>query len=557
MSEVLNLVATSPKKSLPDTFKSELRKNTRESNVFAQKQANTFSKVLSSKASSAKQQENIAEADNSGKAIEQLNFFANLNKQSKEINSQVKVEEPSEAVVVKQNTEEIQVNLANPLISLLANPNVEMLQLHNSVATDAKCLVVEPEVMVELPKLQTGKNSVVGSASSSEQSADTEILTTQDTAKLVAEQPVFAVEHTASKVVSQVNQLAGTEPVTATLSNEKANSDTEAQLALAANNLGTVKVAVVGLVDDKQAETIAKTAEVAVKTTAIEQAPLATIQLENLETLKFSKQDEKLKQLLQSKISQENPVSSEKTTLGINVLQGKVDFEQQVKNLSKVEKQTTLAEPVQAVTSEVTTVISAQNTNTNTQQGSTTDLSQTSLAVTLDKTQTTSELSADFKAKLESTQQNSTLEISEDKLRTARQLVENIRLLQKAGNTEMMIRLKPEHLGEMVLKISLVNGSVNANFHTNNAEARGILEAAMPQLRQELSSSGFKVHDVGVYAGLGEFMSKKDGQESLAYSQKQKQPNLQKINNPKLTETELQQLAEQGLTINDGIDYKI
>lgn len=556
MSELLNLVATSQKKALSDTFKSDLRKTNRDSNMFAQKQANTFSKVLSSKASSAKQQENIAEADNSGKALEQLNFFANLNKQSKEINSQAKVEEPSEAIVVKKNAEETQVVLANPLISLLVNPSVAMTQLHNAETTDAQSIEVNPEVMVELPKLQTDENSVVGSASSSEPSADTKILTTQDTAKLVAEQPVFSVEQTASKdVVAQVNQLAGTEPVTATLSNEKANSDTEAQLALAANNLGIAKTTAVALEADKHPETIAKTAEVVAKTVAIEQAPLATIQLENLDTLKVSKQDEKLKQLLQSKVSQENPVGSEKTTLGINVLQGKVDFEQQVKSLSKVEKQATLVEPVEVVPLEITPAVSAQNANA--QQGSTTDLGQNSFAVTLDKAQATSELPTDFKANLESTQQNSTLEISEDKLRTARQLVENIRLLQKAGNTEMMIRLKPEHLGEMVLKISLVNGSVNANFHTNNAEARGILEAAMPQLRQELSSSGFKVHDVGVYAGLGEFMSKKDGQESLAYSQKQKQPNLQKINNPKLTETELQQLAEQGLTSNEGIDYKI
>ena len=555
MSEILNLVATSPKKSLPDTFKSDLRKNTRESNMFAQKQTSSFSKVLSSKAANFEQQENIAEPDNSGKAIEQLNFFANLNKQSKEINSQAKVEEPSEAIVVKQNTEETQVNLANPLISLLASASLEMSQLHSSETTDAQNL----EVTSETAKLQTGENSMIFAAISTEQSVDTKVLTTSDTAKAVVEQPAFSVEQTVNQTaeqVSPISQASSTDlPATVALGNEKANSETEAQVTLAANNLGTVKAAVVDLVADKQSENIAKTAEVAVKTTAIEQAPLATIQLENLETLKVAKQDEKLKQLLQSKISQESPVSSEKTTLGINVLQGKVDFEQQVKNLGKLEKEVILAEPVEAVILETTTAVSAQNANT--QQGSTTDLGQTSFAVTLDKAQATSESPIDFKAKLESTQQNSTLEVSEDKLRTARQLVENIRLLQKAGNTEMMIRLKPEHLGEMVLKISLVNGSVNANFHTNNAEARGILEAAMPQLRQELSSSGFKVHDVGVYAGLGEFMSKKDGQESLAYNQKQKQSNLQKINNPKLTEAELQQLTEQGLTANEGIDYKI
>ena len=262
---------------------------------------------------------------------------------------------------------------------------------------------------------------------------------------------------------------------------------------------------------------------------------------------------QKLEQVILNKLDTTTKLAI-KPPVDASLLQQKIILEQQPAEFKVAESETELPQTTAAPVVE-TLAIGAQTANNNT--GSNLDFAQSSVGGTMEKNTEISSATSDFKTSLDTALPSTSVELTEDKLRTARQLVENVRLLQKAGNTEMMIRLKPEHLGEMVLKISIVNGSVNANFHTNNAEARGILEAAMPQLRQELSHSGFKVHDVGVYAGLGEFMSKKDGQDSLAYNQKQKPTNLQKINNSKLTEAELQQLQEQGLTVNEGIDYKI
>jgi hypothetical protein len=87
-------------------------------------------------------------------------------------------------------------------------------------------------------------------------------------------------------------------------------------------------------------------------------------------------------------------------------------------------------------------------------------------------------------------------------------LVEQAKLTQRPGVSEMTIRLRPESLGEMTVRIIAESGgAISASFHSNNSEVRGILQEALPAIRQELSNSGLKVHDVGVYAGLGDFQS--------------------------------------------------
>ena len=83
------------------------------------------------------------------------------------------------------------------------------------------------------------------------------------------------------------------------------------------------------------------------------------------------------------------------------------------------------------------------------------------------------------------------------------QIVEQARLIQKAGSSEMVIKLNPEHLGELSLKVSVNgNGGVTATFHTDNAQVRAILETSMIQLKQQLNDQGLKVDSVEVQTGL-------------------------------------------------------
>ena len=540
MSEALNLLAKNTPKTAPDNFKLESRKTNRESNFSLKKNENTFSKVLSSKSQKISEPEALPEVDNS-KALEQLNFLANLNmhKQVSEDTSTSEQnfdEEKAEllatfADIVLVKPEKIEIA---PTESMLAIPGAQMPSVNNLMADE---VVDNTKALPENLPI-----SVISSVIS------------EDLLQEIAPKAVpakQAVESTENMITVEQRLNLETTFTTETNKPETTLNDLKNDLKLdtgvdsvekTKNGSGITKLD--ASIEDPDT---AKLDTTIVKPNLTKVPNLAETTKADLDST------QKLEQVILNKLDTTTKLAI-KPPVDASLLQQKIILEQQPAEFKVAESETELPQTTAAPVVE-TLAIGAQTANNNT--GSNLDFAQSSVGGTVEKNTEISSATSDFKTSLETALPNSSVELTEDKLRTARQLVENVRLLQKAGNTEMMIRLKPEHLGEMVLKISIVNGSVNANFHTNNAEARGILEAAMPQLRQELSHSGFKVHDVGVYAGLGEFMSKKDGQDSLAYNQKQKPTNLQKINNSKLTEAELQQLQEQGLTVNEGIDYKI
>ena len=97
-----------------------------------------------------------------------------------------------------------------------------------------------------------------------------------------------------------------------------------------------------------------------------------------------------------------------------------------------------------------------------------------------------------------------------------RQIVEQARLLRTLTDTQMVIRLKPEHLGELTLRVAVgSDGAVQASFHSDNAHVRNVIENSLVQLRQELTNQGIKVDRVGVYAGLTDGqMPQGQGQEA-------------------------------------------
>lgn len=127
----------------------------------------------------------------------------------------------------------------------------------------------------------------------------------------------------------------------------------------------------------------------------------------------------------------------------------------------------------------------------------------------------------------------------------------------------MVIKLKPEHLGELTLKVSVTaNGSVNASFHTDNAQVRGIIESSMVQLKQELQAQGLKVDNVGVYAGLSDGFLADSQQGQAGYSQQQSTS----VRNQQADLASFEEAAESvpiatgGTSVtgsDDGIDYRI
>lgn len=99
-----------------------------------------------------------------------------------------------------------------------------------------------------------------------------------------------------------------------------------------------------------------------------------------------------------------------------------------------------------------------------------------------------------------------------------RQVADQVRFVRRPGVEEMTMRLNPEALGEVTVKLMLEGGRLTARFHADNPEVRQVLENSLQQLKLELSTAGLKVHDVGVYAGLDNPLSQHQGERGQAWA---------------------------------------
>lgn len=131
------------------------------------------------------------------------------------------------------------------------------------------------------------------------------------------------------------------------------------------------------------------------------------------------------------------------------------------------------------------------------------------------------------------------------------QIVDRAKLyLRPANQSEMVLQLKPEHLGELTLKVSVDSGIVSAAFHSNNPEVRQVIEASLPQLKQDLSQQGIKLDSVSVFSGSEQFFD--NGQRP---AQQQQTVPLRK-NRRELLQA-IESAEEVSVKSTDGVDYRI
>ncbi|MDR7865459.1 MAG: flagellar hook-length control protein FliK [Sporomusaceae bacterium] len=145
---------------------------------------------------------------------------------------------------------------------------------------------------------------------------------------------------------------------------------------------------------------------------------------------------------------------------------------------------------------------------------------------------------------------------AQDPYNVAGQIVDNARLITRAENSEMVIRLKPEHLGELTLKIVVDSGVVSATFHAKNAEVRAAIEASLPQLRHDMANQGLKVDNVGVYTGLDQFFA---NDQRHAPQQQMPQTARRPSEDAVFADTAaaVTALGTQNVSGGSGIDYRI
>lgn len=74
-------------------------------------------------------------------------------------------------------------------------------------------------------------------------------------------------------------------------------------------------------------------------------------------------------------------------------------------------------------------------------------------------------------------------------------------------SSQIIVTLKPEHLGEVTVKINVDGDKVTAAFHAASSEVRAILESSLPQLKQEMSQQGWSFDSTGVFEGMQGFLA--------------------------------------------------
>ena len=141
-----------------------------------------------------------------------------------------------------------------------------------------------------------------------------------------------------------------------------------------------------------------------------------------------------------------------------------------------------------------------------------------------------------------------------EKMDIPNQIIQQTKVIKGIEDTQMVIKLKPEHLGELTLKFVLDKGAVSASFHSDNQQVRNIIESSLVQLKQELADQGIKISHMGVYAGLGDLLS--NGQ------QEQRQSQQAKTKNRKADVTDFEDEVDKitnikGVLSEDSVDYRI
>lgn len=81
------------------------------------------------------------------------------------------------------------------------------------------------------------------------------------------------------------------------------------------------------------------------------------------------------------------------------------------------------------------------------------------------------------------------------------QEIKHIYDTRKGGLTQIQIKLEPENLGKLTIKLSYSNGALNAQFYTASDHVRDILEGSLQQLRESLGRQELTLNQAFVFVG--------------------------------------------------------
>lgn len=114
--------------------------------------------------------------------------------------------------------------------------------------------------------------------------------------------------------------------------------------------------------------------------------------------------------------------------------------------------------------------------------------------------------------------------------------------------SEMLIKLKPNSLGNVELKVSIEKGVLLAEFNVESQIVKEALESNLADLRNALSDKGFNVHDLNVSVGQDQ---QKQGQSSQhrTFAKRQKHIELNAV------ESVFEKASLESISNRSTIDY--
>lgn len=79
------------------------------------------------------------------------------------------------------------------------------------------------------------------------------------------------------------------------------------------------------------------------------------------------------------------------------------------------------------------------------------------------------------------------------------QLVEKMQVVIRGPMKEIRIKIKPEHLGEMWVRITQERGELCAEFFVKNAQLKEILQSGIQEIKGQILKQGYEINDIKVY----------------------------------------------------------
>ena len=107
-----------------------------------------------------------------------------------------------------------------------------------------------------------------------------------------------------------------------------------------------------------------------------------------------------------------------------------------------------------------------------------------------------------------------------DVSQVAQTVIREAKMMVQENKTIVNVKLEPESLGSVLLKVSSDNGKISADFNVRTPDAHAYLESSIPQMKQMLESNGVSLSHLSVSLSGGEPQTKQQQYSNRKNSQK-------------------------------------